>query len=286
MRTWMHAYLLTFLFLFFTDATAAIGDRIANVNVKDTSGSFRQNVQFTFGHVFKKGEITAGASVGVRLTDGTLVPSQTNIKATHDDGSLRHAIITIALPFLDVNESKALELFTSQPTESAPPVVLAELLSTDFDSILRLTINGIPYVASARAGLMSSNTKIWLSGPLLSEWITRVPLVDANGAAHPDLMARFHVRSYQYTSSVRVDTVVENSWAYSPDPKNFQYDVSLTVGSAPAYTQTGLVHYHHARWRNTSWWRRAPNVNVSFDKKYIVATGAVPMISSVQQHPK
>lgn len=240
-------------------------------------GNARQFV--TFGYVFAPGDIPAGNSLAAHLASGGAVPIQVDSKATHADGSLRHAVITMeALPSALATETVALS--PSQAVTGSVGVPAGDLLASPFDAMVSLDLSGTRYTASAKAGLQAAlaggEPQVWLSGGLLSEWLVSVPFRTSSGAVHPHLSARFAIRAYAGLKSVRVDLTVENAWAYEPSPQGFTYDVDVNIRGKSVYAKPGLKHTHHSRWRKVFWWGEEPGLEARPDKEYWFATGSLP----------
>ena len=234
------------------------------------------NVPVTFGQVFKKGAVIATDNITATL-GGTPIELQVDKKATHSDGSLRHAVLTAKILNLGAGASQVITLSKGTAT-TGPAVKLSDLLATSFDATVSVNIGGTVYTASAKNLLTNSPDKIktWLEGPLVSEWIVGDSLRDSSNNPHPHLAAYFHVRAYSM-NRVRIDYVVENDWTFQPNPGLFTYDVTLKSGSNVVYT-TGLNQYHHTRWIKTFWWGNKGKVNALAlpDYEYLQATKAVP----------
>jgi hypothetical protein len=250
---------------------------VASFKVISTSSSAQANVPVTLGYVFRPGDFPAGAGMGARLSSGTIIPLQVDKKATHNDGSLRHAILSVRVPTLAANGTETVTL-TTAASSPLPPIALSSLLASGFDARVDLTVGSTTYSASAANLLGSAQNVQWLAGPVVSEWIVGGPVKDGSGNAHPHLAAYFHVRAYTGLDAVRVDVVIENNWSYVPSPGNFTYNAAISVGGQNRFSQSGLQHYHHARWHKVFWWGiNQPAVNVQHDKAYLISTKAVPM---------
>ncbi len=265
-----------------TDDTTT--DEVVNVTVDSTSSQAQSGLFATFGQVFKRGDVPQGFTLGARLADDTEIPLQVDVKATHGDHSLRHAVLTVQLPALSGNGAVSLTLFRTRTPLGGTAVALSNLLSGTFDATLDITTHegsAVPYrlsVASVLADAVASSTvETWLSGPLVSEWIVTAPLARVSDSAeHPHLSAQFHVRAFAGLSRVRVSLVVENDWAYEAGPHNIVYDVGVTLEGAQAYARTGLEHFAQARWRKTFWWGGEPAIHVRHDSGYLMASLALP----------
>jgi hypothetical protein len=234
-------------------------------------------VPVTFGQVFAQGDVPGGAALSAMLADGTPVRVQVDPKATHADGSLRHAIISMMVPSLAAGQTLPVGLMpNSGMMAGSTPVPPSSLLNKGFTANVSADVGGDVYLASAESLLAGPNVATWLSGPLATEWIVSAPLRNAAGQAHPHLSAQFAIRFYPWTSQARVDVTVENDWAYEPGPQNFTYNAKISVGSQTVYSKDNLTHYHHTRWRKTFWWGAAPAVHVKHSTAYLIRSKALP----------
>ena len=259
---------------------------ITDVAIESTSSTNQTQVPISFGQVFAVADLAAGAMLTAHTSDGAVLPLQVDVKASHPDGSIRHAIVSTILPKLAAGKTETIVLTrspspSSNSAPSAPPslspVVTPEhLLASGFDAQVRILLEGKVYTADARPSLANGNASNWLAGPIVSEWLMTVPLRNAQGVAHPHLHVRYAIRDYAGAHATRVDISVENDWAYQPALQNFTYDVLIDIGGKNVYAQSDLVHYHHARWRKTFWWQSAPQINVRQNSAYLIASKAVP----------
>ena len=257
---------------------AQVGATVVGLTIEELSGSNQTSVPVTFGQIFAPGEIPTGSLIAVRLADGSqnLLPSQVNKKATHADGSLRHAVITTRLPTLVANSQQGIEIVVVDAVSTAASVQLADLLTTNFTGQVSLTVSGTTYTASIVDLLNTTQSQTWLSGSEVSEWMVTAPFKTAGGTEHPHLTARFNVRAFASFDSVRVDVTVENNWAYVTAPQNFVYDTTVSICGNNVYSKTGLTHYHHARWRKTFWCGNEPAIHVKHDTDYLIDSNAIP----------
>lgn len=255
----------------------SVGSTITTVTIQSTSGSVQTNVPVTFGQVFKAGDVPSASTLTATLSGGTPISLQVDKKATHRDGSLRHAVLTAIIPTLPANGSVTLNLKTTATPLSGAVITAQDLLNSGFDAQITLNVGGTVYTASARNLLQLPNVQNWLSGPLTSEFLVSAPFKDAQGNAHPHLTARFELRAYgKSASQVRVSAIVENNWTWVLNPSNFTYNVTVTVNGTQVYAKNNVTHYHHARWRKIFWAGAQPQVNVQENTSYIISTGAVP----------
>jgi hypothetical protein len=257
-------------------AAPTVGATITDIKIQNTSAA-QTNVPFTFGHVFAIGNLLPTEGLVGKLADGSTVRLQTDVKATHADGSVRHAVISGILPTLAASETQTIQLAKSSVTEqgSATP---QSLIDAGLSSSINVTLDKVDYSASLATALSGATPIKWLSGPIANEWIVSTPLRTANGTAHPHLTARFAVRSYPgLVKQARVEAGVENMKTFVGGAQNFTYDVTMQVAGRTVYSQANLTHYHHARWHQLAWWdaAHAPEIHVKHNTPYLIATKAV-----------
>lgn len=258
----------------------AVGDP-THVSVRNLSSSAQSGVPVTFGQVFGPGEVTNANALGLTIAGGSALATQVDVKATHNDGSLRHAIVSAVLPSLGAQQAAQLQFDRSASQASGPDVGLSDVLATSFDASVSLTTGGTAYSASARQLLQSSTPEQWLSGAVASEWLVSGPLRTAGGAEHPHLTARFSIRAYDGLQNIRVSVTVENNWSRVSNPRNFNYDVTVSLqGEGTVLSQSNVTHYRQARWRRVFWWGAEPNVHVEHDSDYLQRIGVVPTYDS------
>lgn len=261
-----------------TTTTPVSGTAITDVRFQNTSATVTQNnVPETFGQVFAPGALKPTDALTGRLEDGTTVPLQVDVKATHADGSVRHAIISAIVPSIAPAKVRTMSLIKGG-TAPTGTVSISSLTGSGFTASVHAKVAGVDYYASADELLKSgAGVTTWLNGPVATEWEVSAPLHSTSGAQHPHLSARFSIRWYPGLKKARVDVVVENDWAYEPAPQNFTYDASVLVGGQTVYSKTGMTHYHHARWRKLFWFNGTePQVNVQLNTTYLISTRAVP----------
>lgn len=258
-------------------AVAAADAALPEIRVRNPANFAQSRVPVVFGQVFAPGALKAGETIAGQFANASLVPFQLDVKATHGDGSVRHAVISTVLPALPAKRTETLQLVkTKSATLPAVAPTRAQLLASGFSADVTIVVDGKTYRASTEQGLKAPQQIAWLAGPLVNEWLMTAPFETAEGVQHPHLHARFALRAVGEPVRVRVDVTVENDWAFEPNPKNFTYDVNVQVNKKAVYTKTALAHYHHARWRKTFWTGNAPEVELMHDTAYLIASKAVP----------
>jgi hypothetical protein len=250
---------------------------VTDVRVQNTTASAQVNLPVTFGQVFAAGDMMPADSLVGRFDDGTEIPLQLDVKATHADGSVRHAVVSGMIPSLNASETRVLSLMKTNaphPTGLGPKT----LLLNGFSASVHATINGTRYSVSADDIIKTGGAyQTWLAGAVANEWHVSAPLTSADGVAHPHLTARFAIRWYNDIKKARVDVTIENAWAYEANPQNFTYDAEVMVRGAVVYAKPGLTHFHHSRWRKVFWWGGdASQALVKHNIGYLIGSRAVP----------
>jgi len=256
-------------------AQVQVGAVITDVRLQNTGGA-QTNVPFTFGQVFAAGQLLPTEGLVAKLADGSMVRLQLDVKATHADGSVRHAIVSGILPALAAGATQKLDLAKSSASEAGNATPQG-LLAAGLNSTVTLTIDNVKYTASLADALTSGTPTKWLSGSVATEWFANAPLKTASGAVHPVLTARFGVRWYPgLNKQARVEVVVENAKTFTA-AHQYTYDVNVDVGGQAAYTKTGLTQYHHSRWHQYFWWNTGsqPAINIQHNAAYLMASKAV-----------
>lgn len=258
--------------------TASTAAAVTSVSLENTNATAAQsNVPFTFGQVFAVGHLAKGTALIGRLDNGSMLPLQVDVKATHPDGSVRHAIVSGMLPTIGAAQVVGMELVKGGTIATAAAATTSQLLGSGFTSSVSATIGGTRYSASADELIKNGAAATWLAGDNVTEWHVSAPLKTATGATHPHLTARFAVRWYGAVKKARVDVTIENNWAYEPSPQNFVYDAEILSGGQSVYKKLAMTHYHHARWRKVVWFGgAAPQLHVKHNTAYLLDSRALP----------
>lgn len=229
---------------------------LSYLRIESTSDQVQTNVHFTAGQVFAPGDLPAGSFLeGLQL----------DVKATHPDGSVRHALVSGVLPMIGPLGVETIELAVADKAPSG------EVESKFIPGLVRVMIDGVRYTARNSAPVVRD----WMKGNVVNEYHTPSPFMSDDGLRHPHLMARFAARCYA-GERTRFDVAIENNWAYEPDPQNFTYDVEIEIAGEVVHAQDNLTHFHHARWRNLYWVGGEPQIHIKHDVAYLIASRALP----------
>jgi hypothetical protein len=275
---------------------------ITSLQVETDASDDQTAYPVTIGHIFKKGEVPSGFSIKGILNDPSEIeiPMQVDAKASHDDGSLRHGILSFFVPASSESQVLNIQLFRyrNYQISSSPPVMLSDVMNAEFSSKVTVSMDNILYQVSVKDVLSENTPDQWLKGPIASEWQVSSPLISSDGSTHPHLHARFSIRAYKDLETIRVSTCLENNWTYQENPTNLVYDADIYVNEQWVYGRDHLRHFHHARWRKVYFWQNAQNapmvrfnesVHVRHNIRYLMSTKAIPnfnpdLIDNISDH--
>lgn len=231
----------------------------------------------TFGHVFKRGQISANETVLLKDAKGNLIRTQVDKKANHPDGSLRHAIISAKVNLASPQEK--VSIFKSTGAKPSTPISRAQLQQYNFDLTLSLNVEGFAYQTNLSDVIANGKLEQqWLSGSIANEFIFSSPIKNSQKQPHPHLQARFYLRTYgRNNEKAKVSVIVENTFAYQPNPRNYTYNVKLTSQGKTLLQQNTVEHYHHSRWKRDVILKGNDPVHIVFNKNYLMNTKAIPL---------
>lgn len=157
-------------------------------------------------------------------------------------------------------------------TDSASPIRVDPVATYQSPRLYQVTSSEHRQALQAA---LDGNLKPHLLGPVAREHTLVLPLRDAQGVVHPQLTARVHTRLLDGGARVRHDLVMENNWAYNPNPGNLKYALSVQLGGQELLAQAPFTHYHHARWRRILWQGEPVQARVRHHMPYVMASGVI-----------
>lgn len=262
----------------FTNAAIAVGATIAPLILESTSATAQTNVPFTVGHVFKSGDIAPGDFLVGKVDGEADVPLQFNIKATHPNGSVRHAMISGVLPSLAAGAKKTINLVRASSGTSTTPQASSAIAAAGFDAAVALTMaDGTQYSAAVGSALTAgiAPSAAWIGGGIATEYSAYLSFKTAAGVEQPDLAVQFNVRHYPGAGKAKVDITVEHVKGYTAI-NDVSYTAEVRIAGAVVMTVSKgagpLVHYPTARWKETFWWNHASPVHVRHNAAYLIAS--------------
>ncbi len=253
----------------FDDAGPALARFKLRNNWKDDS----DKDYFTFGQVFVEGALAPSEPVAARFGE-RLLPAQIDVLATHNDGSVRHAAVTIETPML----KSGAEIEAALVKEAANALEnfdAATLLRAQYDFPLALTFTfgdqtTQDFAANARNKAIAAFEEpnvLWLDGPLAKE--TRI---EFSAAPHLDL--RLDIRVYR-DGDIRTSVVFANEKTFSPGRRELLYDVTIAGKDAPAFSAGEVFHHRAANWREVFWTGAQPKLHVVHDLQTMIDARAI-----------
>ena len=265
------------LVMLFASGTVGAWGQSYQIKVTNLDNEALANVPITFAHPFLEGDVSATSFSARVQGSNQLIPLQTDVKARHSDGSLRHAVFSLLLPSLEDSGKATIELIPNNGTsQGLNKVSLQDLKDSGVSVEVAIDIEGSAFSATLD-DVIDTPTKQWLDGATSGEWIFTSPLKGAEASSkHPHLSARFYVRKYSNSDNLKIDVVIENNWTFVSSPSDFTYDVDININGSSAYSFDDLTHFSHARWRKTFWSQGEPLVHIAHDSEALIDSKAVP----------
>lgn len=254
--------------------TATPAGVITSVSVRSTNGGALANRIVTFGLPFAAGDAPGGI---VAALNGQALPTQVDVKRKHADGTVRHAVLSVAMPAALTATSAELEIRqATQAPAAGTPITVDVALSGGFDYILEVTENGVTYRASAADLLKTASPTRWLEGANATEYRVAGPL-KSGGTQHPVLEAWFDIRFFG-PGAARVSVVLENTLATANRGERYGAIRILDNAGKVVFTQPTVYIPAHSRMRKVFDWGSSAQTAVHVAPKlaYMVRTGAVP----------
>lgn len=262
----------------FSAATVALNEVVTTVTLISTASAAEINKPFTFGQVFKKGEIAPGDFLLGKIAGEADLPLQFNVKATHPDGSVRHAVVSGVLPALAAGASKVLSLVRANSTSVSTAATASSAFTAGGFSAWANIYFGTDLHTANPAAAMAANidpAKAWLAGGVATEYSMLLPVVaSAGGATHPHLKVQFNIRFYPGANAAKVDITFEHAGPYTA-LGDLAYTGALRIAGVQRDT-FDIVHFPFTRWKKTLWWNNDNPLHVKHNRDYLIDSKQLP----------
>lgn len=257
---------------------------VTSLIIREKAGVTTTNYPLTFAHVFKRGDVKDTMSV---MSNGSTLPTQIDVKRRYDDGSIRHALISVVLPQITAYEDLGIELVESETMLPSAEMTKTDILATEVQSVIELmNLSGSGYSGSFRADLRQalqdvSEFRYWLKGSIVTEVLVTQQL-------NKSINAAWEVRIYPGWKGIRLSHSIENVEADYRG--NVAYAVNIHLGKSNvtrAYSKPLFTHYHNARWRKILWLgQEPPEVEIRYDLEYLKESGHIMNYDPTLQIPE
>src|ERR1043165_9511910 len=244
--------------------------------VTNTTGSATSQTPWQFARPFAQGEITQTPLV---LVDGTGATAQSTVKTRWSDGSVQHAIFHVLLPAMAPGQTLRVT-FQDGAAPGGPPVSVADLLATSFDSTLSATFDGqtTPQTVSVRTMLQNGHCTPWLQGPVaLSVFCadhSTARVYDLGGDSFRSLRPLVWLTYYPATCHVWVRWSGENNLTEAI--QDIRYSFTLAINGVPLPTQAASPHWAGSQWTKAGWTTTPPAFTIDHTLAYLTSTLVLP----------
>lgn len=187
------------------------------------------NLPFTFGHVFKEGDIPTGQFIDSSLADWQARPT-----SYWPDGSVRHAIIS-GRATLAANVKTSITI--SRAGSDRPGAALTQADLTAALPTTTLVCGAQTITLNTLVGTGALHRTV-CTGPVMSNFLYRQPLTGSN-----HLVAWFDVRVYK-GGAVEIFPWIENGYLLVSGPTNDVRTYTLTINGAQKFSASVDVKHH------------------------------------------
>lgn len=238
-----------------------------------------------FGQVFRRGDVPRDGALLARQAGGErALPVRLDVKTRHSDGSVRHAVVSLAVPALRVGEW-TLVILARGNADPAPPISLAAALNGR-SAVLEITPAGggaqwrVDLIKLAQAQAASPGAgAMWQEGALASQIRVAlpVPAEAVGGAATPRLVVDLALRS---DATLWAAVWIRNDLAMQRSGGAVEYVLRLGLDAREALRTGPFRQAQYQGFGRTRAVGRggiaAPVIGVHHDVAYLADAGAVP----------
>jgi PKD repeat protein len=178
----------------------------------------------TFGEVLPQGEATGSVQIGS-------LPTQTDVKTTWPDGSIKYAILTAYVPADGQYQIKP----GSEATGTFTPTIPT--------ASVKFNVGGTVYTATLPK---TASSDIWLDGALVHEQRFKVTPTTSGGTKQDSLSVIFDLRSYKDGGN-RLDVTVEDT-ADKTGATSANYTVDIVANGQNLFHQDNVDQGYMTRW--------------------------------------
>jgi hypothetical protein len=228
----------------------------------------------TFGHVFKPGDVPAGTGLTAATAAGVNVPLAMTVKATHPDGSVRHAIISLTAPAVTKNTQTVVNLSRGAAAAAPAPIKVTDIVRPGWapEAVFKFhspttTMTTLNISSLVTKAITAGTAQVWINNSLVKEVRVSTPI-------NAQMTATFDIR-VSCDGQIKTDMIIANDQAFSVT-KSFVYDVAVTNKGQTLFQESNLSQYPYSNWHKELWTGTTQsNVNVAFDPEYMAKAGAI-----------
>lgn len=248
---------------------------LAYFKLMNVAGTQSSTNFVTFGQAFAPNALRPDQKL-IAIIGQRPFPSQLDVKALHDDGSVRHGVVTIKAPAPPKGESISGKLILASTENSAErhfnaADIIAQKFSLPFFLLFYFSnethedVSGNLFAEAQRA--FSTKTDGWLDGPFVEERRIERELTD-------HLRLRADIRVYA-DGAIRTSLAFINDKSFSPGRRDAVYDVLIGDQDDPALKAERIPHHRAANWRRIFWSGAQHNLHIIHDTDGLVASGGI-----------
>lgn len=249
----------------------ASANDVIGFNLQNPTGNSLSSQYITFGLHFPKGRLSNCGTCVLTATSGTNnYAVQVSVKATHSDGSARHAVLVMLQPSLTANQVVQLML-TKTPSTAGNTISLANFPA----NTVAVVVDNSPNFSTATfaisqllaTSLQQNSLSYWVQGPLMTQ--ARIQAL-VSGA-----MRMVFDISLFVDGSFSVDVQYNNDLAFDTG-STVTYTTTITNGGNTVYQSSSITHYILTDWHYQVFSAGSPQVNIQHDVRALIMANVIP----------
>ena len=216
---------------------------------------------FTFGHVFREGDVPIGSVVRV----GTNV-TQCDIQNVWEDGSAKMAVLSTRMPLVDeVPTEYTLNIFAAP---SGPDLDEADLAAALVGHSFEVECGALGSVSLEDLVGTAALLRTRITGPIMSEF--------HYSASINTWMRIFFLARVYPSGEAWARYTVQNGYIKVSGTHAETYDLKVRVDGALVVDEAGMTQNHHTRVTGAFWISADPHITPKHDTQYLRDTQLVP----------
>jgi hypothetical protein len=237
--------------------------------ISAVEGSGTQTV--TFARVFAAGAVPAGSTITVTDTSNTPLTTHTQIKATHTDGSARHAVMTAQL-----TAGTTYKLRTATPP-GGTNLTVAGLLAAISGDIARMDFTAGVTGSAVLRDLLTSSTNRAQPGLVLFDQTPGMLGVVVSQNVTQHLRATFYLRWYG-GSLMRLQPLLELGYGNLNGGGSLSFTWNVLLDNVQVHTQSFAPFFNDTMWtpNNKGFWTSGGTLHVRHPGSEITGSKAIP----------
>ncbi|HBY85292.1 MAG TPA: hypothetical protein DEO86_05395 [Colwellia sp.] len=250
---------------------------INTITIAEPHGIDQTNYPIQIGRPFIRGEI---ANFPQLVYNDIEIPTQSDVKQRHNDGSVKHAIISFILPSLSANSSKTFTFINKKNSNNTPQTKEEILSNSGFNAHMSFSFPTIATI-SAKDMIISDHFKYWLKGPIATSILladhSKARIYDVGNDTYKSIRAMFHITFWPTINKYSVRYIAEAINSEALQDQLYDLSLSIKTESNIVYQRLAVPHQARSRWTKKFWsGEELETLSIDHNLSYLVRTKSIP----------